>query len=271
MTIKPCPNPRNNMWDLIANHLRFYRGTMKGKGPKVTEILNISEATLSRIELGYRRLGGDEAAKIDKAWHTGDIFGHLVWYAALGHDPEWFAQYLHLEDQADVISTFQAQVIPGLLQTEDYARCLLECADLSQVDVLLRERIERQLILARDRPPHLSITLSQNVLEWPIGSPEIMRDQLARLLDVTKQSNYVIRVVPRTWETGAYQGLDGSFSRMSGEFGEAVYTESPGGGRLVSTPAEVRGYAVRYDRIAGKALPEGASRNLIKKVMEAFQ
>lgn len=169
-----------------------------------------------------------------------------------------------------MISTFEAQVIPGLLQTEDYAGSLLNSGDASKADVLLRERIERQMILTRTPAPHLSAVMSQNALEWPIGSPSIMRAQLARLLEASTLSNFVIRVVPRTWETGAYPGLDGSFSRMTGEYGDVVYTKSPEGGRLVSTPAELRAFAVRYARISGKALPEGPSRDLIRHVLETY-
>ncbi|WP_242909144.1 DUF5753 domain-containing protein [Actinomadura terrae] len=270
MAIKPSPDPRNSMWDFIAYYLRVWRRMMQGHGPRITEILKISEATLSRLEHNQRRLSGDEATKIDKAWGTGGVFGLLVWYASIGHDPQWFAQYLHLERVAEIISTFEAQVIPGLLQTEEYARSLLIAGDATRADALLRARIERQMVLTRDPAPHLSIVMSQNALEWPVGSPAIMREQIERVLEASTQPNFVVRVVPRTWATGAYPGLDGSFTRMTGEFGDVVYTESPEGGRLVSTPAELRAFAVRYDRISAKALPEEPSRELIKHVLEEY-
>ncbi|MFC6879021.1 MULTISPECIES: DUF5753 domain-containing protein [Actinomadura] len=154
---------------------------------------------------------------------------------------------------------------------EDYARGLFEAGDPDDVDRLLRERIERQLVLRETPPPHLSVILSQNALEWPVGSPDIMRRQLAHLLAAGEQWNVVLRVVPRNWETGAYLGLDGSFTRLSGaDYGEVAYTESPEGGRLVSLAEDVRKFAVRHDRISAKALPAGASRDLIWNVMEAM-
>jgi hypothetical protein len=269
VAVKPSPNPKNNMWDLIAYYLRVYRKVVGSDAPATARVMKVSEATLSRTEQGARRLPGSEAALLDKAWSTGGIFVLLVYYASIGHDPQWFAQYLHLEAGANVINTFQAQTIPGLLQTEDYARALFSAGDPAQVDRLLGERIQRQLVLERVPAPHLSVVVSQNALEWPVGSPEIMRAQLAHLLKLSEFANVVIRVVPRSWDVGAYVGLDGSFTRMSGEdFGEVAYTESPEGGRLVSSPQEVTAFTVRYNRVSAKALPDGASRSLIETIME---
>lgn len=74
MAIKSSPDPRNNMWDFIAYYLRVWRKRMDGHGPRITEILQISDATLSRLEHSQRRLSGDEAVKVDKAWGTGGLF-----------------------------------------------------------------------------------------------------------------------------------------------------------------------------------------------------
>lgn len=271
MVANPSPNPKNNMWDFIAYYLRFYRHNVAPQDKSIFDVLRTSRATVSRLENGQKRLDGRDAASLDKAWNTGGLFTLLVWYASIGHDPQWFAQYFELERKAGLINTFNAHVPHGLVQTEDYARALLLCGDASQADRLLRERIERQLVLNREPAPHMSMVVSQNALEWPVGSPEIVRAQLARLLEVSELSNFTVRVVPRAWQVGAYQGLDGSFTMMTGDdFGIITYTESPEGGRLVSTPSEVASFAVRYDRISGKALPEGPSRDLIKEIMEAF-
>lgn len=266
------PDPKANMWDLIAYLLRFQRSSRGLSGEAVGRILQCSKSKVSRIEIGTERMDATAAELIDKAWGTGGIYALLVWYASLGHDPEWFAQYLYLERQSGVIKTFQAQVIPGLLQTEDYARALLISGDTAQADRLLRYRIERQLIFEQDAPPHLSLVISQNALEWPVGSKKILQEQLAKLLEVSERCNFTVRVVPRTWDTGAYPGLDGSFTLMSGDdFGMVAYTESPEGGRLVSSPPDVRAFTVRHDRISARALPVGPSRDLIRGVMEAIK
>lgn len=264
------PDPKKNMWDFTAFYLRLCRNQRGLSVDALGRTINMSKSKLSRIELGDERLDGRYAAQLDRAWDTGGLFELLVWYAAVGHDPQWFAQYVELEQAAGMLRIFEAQVIPGLLQSEDYSRALLLAGMSTQPEKILTERMQRQAVLTREPAPYLTVLLSQNVLEWPVGSPTIMREQLGRLLEVSELPNVVVRVAPRSWETGAYPGLDGSFALMSGDdYGDVAYTESPGGGRLVSSPSDVRHYGIRYDRISAKALPEGPSRTLIKNAMEA--
>ncbi|GAA2629995.1 hypothetical protein GCM10010411_79680 [Actinomadura fulvescens] len=96
-----------------------------------------------------------------------------------------------------------------------------------------------------------------------------MRAQLARLLSVAQHPNMIVRVLPRT--AGATIGLDGSFKILSVDETDVAYTEAHGGGRLILTPAEVRRFGVRWDRISAKALPEDASRSLIERTMEELK
>ncbi|RAY14804.1 hypothetical protein DPM19_13820 [Actinomadura craniellae] len=269
MATNPSPDPKSNLWNLTAFYLRLYRQKRGLSGEAVGRIMSCSKATVSRIEIGETRLDGTQAKALDRAWDMDGLFSMLVWYAALGHDPQWFAQYVDLEQRAQFLKIFEAQTIPGLLQTEDYARALFITGDAPNAEDLIRERMARQQLLDQEPQPFMSVLLSQTVLEWPIGSPEIMRGQLARLLELSERTRVTIQVIPRTWETGAYPGLDGSFELLSGDqFGDVAYTESPEGGRLVSSPSEVRRFAIRYHRINAKALPEEPSRALIRKFME---
>lgn len=103
-------------------------------------------------------------------------------------------------------------------------------------------------------------------LDCPVGGPDVMRAQLAHLLDLSNQPNVSVRVVPRS--AGAHVGLDGAFKVMTVDEGDVAYTEAHGGGRLVLSAQEVRSFSVRYDRVGVKALPEEASRNLIREIME---
>jgi hypothetical protein len=123
----------------------------------------------------------------------------------------------------------------------------------------------RQAILLGD-PPQLWILLSQNVLDWKVGGSKVMRPQFARLLETMESPNIGIRVLPRS--KGEHAGMAGSFKILSGSFGDVVYTEAMGGGRLVPSPAEVRSFGAKYDRIGQHALTEDDSRKLIRQVME---
>ncbi|GAA4138128.1 helix-turn-helix transcriptional regulator [Actinomadura keratinilytica] len=264
------PDPRASMWDFIAYYLRFCRVQRRLSGEELGRIMGVSKPTVSRIENGMKRLDETGAVAVDKAWNTGMLFTLMVWYATLGHDPQWFVQYVDKEQKAEVLKVFEAQVIPGLLQTEDYARVLLSGGMKANVEELLQERMARQVVLTKEEPVELQVLITEAAVEHPVGNPEIMRAQLARLLEVSEWRHVGIRVVPRTFEAGAHPGLDGSFSIMSGSYGDLVYATSPGGGRLVSTTTEVRSYAIRYDRIGLKALPEGPSRDLIRSKMEEY-
>lgn len=266
------PKPQTNMWDFAAYYMRFQRIQRGMSGEALGRVINVSKAQVSRIESGRNRLDANQAIALDKLWNTGRLFYLLVWYASIGHDPQWFAQYLKIEQRSDMQRIYEANVIPGLLQTPEYAEALLRAGLEPNPDKVLTDRLQRQDLLLRDDPPHLTVLLSQNALDWPVGSPETMYAQLAHLLEEAQRDNVILRALPRTWATGAHAGLDGSFKLLSGDnFGDVAYTESPGGGRLVSSPPDVRSYGIRFERISAKALDEGASFELIQKIMEEMR
>ncbi|WP_026416941.1 helix-turn-helix domain-containing protein [Actinomadura oligospora] len=267
------PDPKSNLWNFSAHYLRQSRKRKGLSGEALGRALQISKSKVSRIERGEERLDLALAEKADLALGTVDLFALLVWYASFGHDPEWFPQYVKFEQQATWLRLYEAQVISGLFQTEDYARALVASSIETDVEGIVMRRLQRQEMLAREQaPPNVSLLLSQNALDWPVGSPRIMREQLEYLLNAAEQAHIMIRVVPRSWECGAHAGLAGSFQLLTGDpWGEAAYTDAPGTGRLVASPADVLKYALRYERISGSALSVERSIELIRRVMEAFR
>ncbi|WP_285699672.1 DUF5753 domain-containing protein [Actinomadura sp. NBRC 104412] len=165
---------------------------------------------------------------------------------------------------------FEPKLIQPLFQTEDYARALLIGGGSPKVEEDVAERMARQSILDR---AFVTAVLDEEVLRRPIGSPAIMRDQLSHVLKVAERDNVLVHVIPATFDTGAYPGLDGALTLLTGDdFGEVAYTESLGGGRLISSPREVAEFAILFTRIMGAVLPAGQSVALIRRVMEeAFQ
>ncbi|WP_141579745.1 helix-turn-helix transcriptional regulator [Actinomadura sp. WMMA1423] len=268
MATNASPDPKDGMWAFIAYYLRFCRNQRELSGDATGRIINASKATVSRIENGIDRLDAPRAALLDKAWDTGGVFALLVWYASIGHNPQWLAQLSTFEQRGRFIRIFEPLLISGLLQTEDYARALLTGGGMADPEPFVAERIERQSVLDR---AFVMVLLSEATLRWPVGSHRIMREQLAHLLKVAERPNVVLHVIPQTFETGAYPGLDGGLKLVTGDdFGEVAYTESLGGGRLVSSPVEVAEYAILFARISAKALPENRSAEMITKAMEAF-
>lgn len=270
MSLRPSPDPRSSLWAFIAYYLRFCRLQRKLTGELLGEILSCSKSTVSRLETGDLQLDPDQAAALDRAWDTGGLFTTLVWYATLGHDPDWFKQYVDLEDKAAVIKSWEVALIPGLLQTPDYARAGLMTGGVPDVEAAVEKRLRRQAILDREQPPVLWVLLAESLLELPGGGRGAMKAQLAHILELSERPNIGIRVVPKS--VGHHPGLDGAFMliRMRHPHAEVAFVEAPGGGRLVPNITEVASYALRYDRIGQHALPESPSRDLIRRVMEAM-
>ena len=268
MPTNPSPDPRSSMWAWIAHDLRLYRQRRGLSGDAVARLLNISRSSFSRLENDETRLTEAQAGVIDRAWETGGHFSHLVWYAGKGHDPSWFQQHVDIESRARVIKIWELALVPGLLQTEEYARENLLAGGNPDVEALLEARLARQTILQRADPPILWVLLWEPLLTGPTGDRRIMREQLAALLSIAELPHASIRIVPTA--AGPHRGQDGSFKIMTtaSPSHDVAFVEAPGGGRLVPTSAETLEYAIRWDAIGQEALPAGASRDLIARYME---
>ena len=267
MAPHPAIDPDSSLWAWLAHDLRFYREKYGLSQTAMGRVIGRSATNLSNCEAGRRRITSKEAKALDVRFKTGGHFQRLLRFAQRGHDPNWFKQFVDLEKQATVIKTFEALTVPGLLQIPEYAYALIEAGGAPDPTQIVERRMARQAILESSPPVLLWVLISESVLDWPIGGRTVMRKQLAHLLDVSERPNIGIRVIPKI--TGAYAGVDGSFTIISGETGDVAYTESPGGGRLVPSTPEVQSYGVRYDRISQVALPTEPSRIMIEEAMEA--
>ncbi|MEW2355488.1 helix-turn-helix transcriptional regulator [Spirillospora sp. NPDC029432] len=267
MTNEP-PDPRSSMWAWIAYALRWNRVERGETGDTLAKTLNCARSTISRLETGEAKLADGQAAKIDKLWRTGGFFTIALWYARLGHDPNWMKSFGEFERRATAVYTYSGQLVPALLQTPDYARAVLMAGRPKDLEGTLAKRMGRQALLERPDPPELSVLLSESVLDLPIGGPAVMRAQLQHLLDMSERFGIVVRVVPR--EAGAHEGLDGPFKIFRVREGDVGFVEAPTGGRLVPEADEVRELHARFERIGHVALPVQSSRKLIRSLMEGM-
>jgi transcriptional regulator with XRE-family HTH domain len=270
MTVRPPLDPMSSLSALVAVQLRFQRERAGLTGTQLGDVIGCVRSTVSRIESNALRLDPKQAILADKALETGGLFSALVTHALREPDGQWRKEHRDIEATASTIRIFEAVVIPGLLQTPGYARALAEANGITQeaVQAAVEERMSRQAILTRADPPLIWVIIAETALEWPVGGAEVMREQLARLLELADMPNIGIRVVSR--EAGAYKGLDGSFKVLSNAAGDVAYLESPGQGRLVYS-LEARPYLDRYDRIGVKALNDEQSKQLIRKKMELYR
>ncbi|MGP4025987.1 DUF5753 domain-containing protein [Actinomadura sp. 3N407] len=176
----------------------------------------------------------------------------------------------HLEHEAKAShpKIWELGWIPGLFQTDGYARAMFEASGVEDVEEGVAARISRQTCLDRKPRPRIWVILDQGVLDQPVGGPAIMREQLAHLIELASQSNITVRIVPR--EVGAHVGRDGSFKIMTVDGADVVYTVAQGCGRLVQDAAEISSYRVWYDLIGDVALPKDASLRLLIDTMERY-
>ncbi|GLY86516.1 helix-turn-helix domain-containing protein [Actinoallomurus iriomotensis] len=261
-------DPLGSLHDWVAFDLRRYRLAHGMSQADVGRILNVRRSAVHNYESGLRPLDIEHARKLDSAWDTCGHFERLVTHANQQHDSGWFQQFLRYERRAKIIRAYEALVIPGLLQTPDYARAFLIAGGVPDVDAAVKMRIERQQVLDRDPPPRLSVLLDEGILSRPVGGKAVMRAQLAYLLEAGERPNVSIRVVPI--DVGEHLGLDGSFEVIETENDTVAYLEAQGGGRLDRGTKGVERMMVNYDRIGDQALPVNLSRRLMETAMEAM-
>lgn len=202
-----------------------------------------------------------------------DLFGRLAVLARRGHGPvpTWFEDWLKAEGEAHSLRIWQPLIIPGLLQTPEYARALFVAAgaDDARADEMVEVRMERQAILDRADPPHVVTVLDENVLHRLIGSAAIMGDQLGHVADMAGRANMVVQVVPSAH--GATAGLSGGFSLASCDGAPDVLRMEAVEDVTEERRPLVRHAAVVFDLVRGDALPREESRTLIVEAAEQWK
>jgi hypothetical protein len=205
-------------------------------------------------------------------WHS---YGDVI--------PNWFDVFISLQEAATVLSVYQSELVPGLLQTEDYARVLIRAdhPEISEdeVDRRVQLRRERQALLTRvTDPPAMGVILNEAVIRRPIGSEAIMAGQLARLLDVGELPNVAVRVVP--FAHGMHPGVTtGAFTMLEFSINgtgmptepTTIYIEGHAGALYLDKPHEVVLYEQAFNQIQRASLSEVASRKLIAEAVKEWQ
>ncbi|GAA4634388.1 hypothetical protein GCM10023196_075720 [Actinoallomurus vinaceus] len=261
-------DPDRNLWDLIAFDLRRQREERDISLAVVGEIIGRDRSLISYVESGKTKLQEKHAVKIDDAWRTGGLYSRLVKFAKLGHDVSWSATHLELEANADELRIWELSWMPGLFQTESYARAVFDACGTEGSEEGAKARVERQQCLHRTPLPRVWAIIDERVIMQPVGSTQIMRDQLAHIIELARLPHISVRVVPHS--VGAHAGLDGSFKIMTAGGADSVYTMAPGGGRLIQDGTETNSYRVWFDLIGDVALPKNASLDLLVEAMGRF-
>lgn len=182
-------------------------------------------------------------------------------------EPQWLREWVDWEREAVALRWFEHTWIPGLLQTESYARATLagEALTPSEVDELVASRLDRQAVLRRDRPPLLIAVIFEGVLyQSAYGDRDLMRQQVEHLANCAVLPSVQVHVVPR--DVGMYPGLGGGFIIAELPTGEHVaHADSQARAQIVNDAASVATLSLRWERIRGEALSRTQSLEAIRK------
>jgi transcriptional regulator with XRE-family HTH domain len=258
--------------------LAYYRNRIGMTPEQLGARVYLSGSQIRKVEAGTRTPSEDLAKACEAIPELGcngaltELYEILSVHLKRRTYPGWFAGWPDKEAQARRLRSFEPLVVPGLLQTETYARAILSTrmgATREELDDAVAGRIERQPILEREHPPELWVILDEAVLRRPVGSPEVMREQLARLVDAGQRPNIAIQVVP--FGAGAHEGLRGGAFVVADFYGAATiaYQDAASSGQIIEDAAEVEALAVTWDTLRLDALPRTASISLITSVAEA--
>jgi hypothetical protein len=210
------------------------------------------------------------AKALDKAFGTSGTYARMERRLCNLPFPASFRSFAPHEAEAATLRMFEHSLIPGLLQTPEYARAVLETkpnSTVDEVDDLVSGRLTRQSVLGRDDPPAPLVyaLIDEGALNRPVAPPAVMHDQLAHLVDLSREPNVTIQVVP--YDAGGHSGLLGAFviaDRPSAA--RIVFIEDVCGGRVSEDAATVAEVALRFDALRSESLPKNDSRTRIESV-----
>ncbi|MFH9612004.1 helix-turn-helix domain-containing protein [Streptomyces sp. NPDC017448] len=262
-TLDPDASPLNYFgWEL-----RRQREAAGLTQPQLGNIIFCTGSLVGQVETTKKIPTRDFSERVDAALGTDGVFSRLVGLVLRSQLPTWFQAYADMEAKATYISTYQAQLVHGLLQTEEYARAVLATGMPKDLDGLLAARMERQRVLQKEKPPLAWAILDEAVLYRPIGGEEVMRAQLQKLLDFANHRWVRIQVLP--FEAGEHASLAGSFNQLRFEDDpDIVYTEDLISGHMTANPETVRESSLRYAHLQATALSVEKSVARISRVME---
>ncbi|MFE6742003.1 helix-turn-helix domain-containing protein [Streptomyces tubercidicus] len=235
-----------------------------------------SEAYVSRVEAGklLPRPSEKFAKGCDIAFGTGELFADLLRRIDEADHPSWFAPYLNLEKRASRILDFSANLVKGILQTEDYARAVFSSSNpqtsAEGIEAKVTTRMQRRKVLQREVPPLLWIILHESCLRTVVGCHEVMTGQLEYLLKAAAEPRIKLQVLP--FSAGAPAAHAKPFTVLRFTHSPTVlYTETRVGGRMYDSAQTVDAALDDYDLLRAHALPPDRSAALIKTLLKEYR
>ena len=265
------PDPSTGPLALFAAEHRRYRKLAGITQADLAADLNYTTQFIGMVEVAARTPNRGYAERADQILDAGGGLINCWLLVSAMHIPKWFGPFIKVEAECTAMREWESMVMPGLLQTAEYARALTHAvrpqATDEQIERYVDVRMQRQEILHRASPPMLWAIIDENVLRRPAADTAVMRGQYAHLLEMGELPHIVIQVLP--YDAGLHAGHMGSFTVMDRDDTDGiVWAETHTGGRFFDSGDEVSEYVRVYDHLRATALSPPASRKLIASLLE---
>ncbi|MYW67952.1 helix-turn-helix domain-containing protein [Streptomyces sp. SID8379] len=258
---------------MIGEELRHARERADLTQQALGELLFVSGSYVGQMEAGTRRILPDMAVRLDEILKAGGFFVRHCTKANQSKHPEYFAEAAEAEALATGIRQYGAMLIPGLLQTSDYARAVFldyqPTAPDQAIEELLASRMSRTRLLDHPTKPQLWAVLDEAVLRRPVGSASVMAENLQHIANLVRTRRIIAQVIP--FAAGGHASPHGSLKLMY--FDDApplAFIEAPVTGLLLDDPAAVNRLELSYDLLRASALTPRKSLALISSVAEDY-
>lgn len=249
--------------------LRAHRLRRKWTQAQLGEKIGFSDSFVSDVERGGRTASLDFAQRCDEVFDLPETFVRAHEITKRAAFAPWFYPVLPFEEAATRIHGWELGAVPGLLQTERYARAVVRARlpgdDEASIERIVAARMERQELLDRDRPPLLWYVLHEGLARHVVGDSGIMGEQLDKLIKSAERPGVVLQVLPFT--ANDHAGVEGPivvYERQSGS--PVAYTECYGGGRIVEGPEEVADLTTVVGMLRASALAPRDSVALLREI-----
>ncbi|GAA1904124.1 helix-turn-helix domain-containing protein [Streptantibioticus ferralitis] len=272
----------------LAAELRRLRAAAELTRDDVTARTGINPATLYRIEKA--RVQPQKRALVSlldlynvQEQQRGEILALLQgasdegWLRPYHSElPEEYTAYISFEAEARTVRNYESLFIPGLLQTEDYARAVitgvLPMANPREIEQRVQARMERQAVLTKDDALQLWAIIDEAAVHRMVGGPKVMREQLQHLRKAAAEPNLTLQIIP--FSAGAHPGMPGSFVLMSFpdvDDPELIYIDSMAGDLFLEADVDVRRFGAIFDNLRAEALSPGATSKLLTTLAQEIE
>ncbi|MEU5211952.1 helix-turn-helix transcriptional regulator [Streptomyces sp. NPDC020742] len=267
--LDPSSSPRA----MLGAELRHKREEAGLTQEELGRPLFVSGSFIGQLESGTRRMQMEYAVKFDEILGTDGYFARNCEAATKSKYPDHFAEAAEAEAMATAIREYAPLLIPGLLQTEGYARAMFRAghptATETVVNELVASRLERAHLLEKPTTPLLWAVMDEAVLRRPVGGAAVMAEALKHIADLGRSHRIIVQILP--FAVGGHMALGGPLKLMAFEDAPPLtYLQGLGTGRLLDDPATVAHYALTYDLVGASALAPQDSLALIESVAEAY-